>query len=289
MAITVSTASRRVGNWQVADGHRLRDAVQAQLDLGDDAQRAFGADEQPRQVVAGGGFAHPPAGADHPAVGQRHGQAHDVLPHRAVAHRVGAGGAGRAHAADGAGRGAWIDREEQAQITQMLFSCFPRDAGLDAAIHVGLADLEDAGHPRQVQRDAAAHRRDMALERGAGAQGHHRNMRAAWHSASNRAASSERFDERDRIRHDRRLGVLAVRVVLAQRGIGGDAIAEEVPGGGDDGCDRHGSSLTRVPASIGPGCRAWQVILPPAAATEQAARSGPECCSIVMAGRVPAI
>ena len=39
-----------------AAGNRLRDAVQLQRELGDDAERAFRADEQPREVVAGRGF-----------------------------------------------------------------------------------------------------------------------------------------------------------------------------------------------------------------------------------------
>ena len=48
---------------------RLGHAVEAQLDLGDDAERAFGADEQPRQVVAGGRLARAAAGADDAPVG----------------------------------------------------------------------------------------------------------------------------------------------------------------------------------------------------------------------------
>ena len=51
-----------------------------------------------------------------------------------------------------------------------------------------------------------------------------------------------RFDERDRVGQVRRLGVLAVRVVLAQGGVGGQALAQQVAGGGDDGFERgsHG-------------------------------------------------
>ncbi len=43
------------GNWAGGGRHGLGDAVQAQLDLGDDAQGALGADEKPGQIVAGGG------------------------------------------------------------------------------------------------------------------------------------------------------------------------------------------------------------------------------------------
>ena len=60
--MTVSTALFEVG--KLADGRRngLRNAVQPQLDLGDDAERAFGADEQAREVVAGTGLARAVAG-----------------------------------------------------------------------------------------------------------------------------------------------------------------------------------------------------------------------------------
>ena len=58
--ITVSTGAvdRRKGADRRRD--RLRDAVEPQRDLGDDAERAFRADEQPRQVVAGRRFAGAP-------------------------------------------------------------------------------------------------------------------------------------------------------------------------------------------------------------------------------------
>ncbi len=91
-----------VGNWQVAAEIASGMPCRRKLDLGDHAERALGADEQPRQVVAGGGLAHPPAGADHPAVRQHRRQPQHVLADGAVAHRIGAAGAGRAHAADGA-------------------------------------------------------------------------------------------------------------------------------------------------------------------------------------------
>ena len=228
--------------------HRLGDAVQAQLDLGDDAERALGADEQPRQVVAGGGLAHAAAGVDQPPVGQRHGQPQHVLADRAVAHRVGAGGARRAHPADRAQRRAGIDREEQALVAQVLVELIARDAGLDAAVHVGLADLDDAGHARQVERDAAAHRRHVAFQRGAGAPGHHRHVRGVAQRQQPRGLVRG-LDEGDRVGQHRRLGVLAVRVVLAQRGVGGDALAQEVAGGGDHGIDGFGHRGT---SGVGP-------------------------------------
>ncbi len=234
-AITVSTASRRVGNWQVADeiASGMRHVQQAKLDFGDDAQCALRADEEAGQIVAGGGLANAPSGADHASIGQRHGQAHRVLPHRAVADRVGAGGAGRAHAADGAGGGARIDGEEQAQITQMGVELVARDAGLDAAVHVGLTDLQHFGHARQVERNAAPHRGDMTFERGAAAPWHDRNPRcmAKCQEPGNFLRG---LGERDRVRQHRRLGVLAMRMMLAQGGVRGDPIAQKSAGGVDD-------------------------------------------------------
>ena len=61
-----------------------------------------------------------------------------------------------------------------------------------------------------------------------------------WQRARRRAASSPRLDERDGVRQDVRLRVLAVAVLLAERVVGGDPLAEEVAGVGDDGVDGSG-------------------------------------------------
>ena len=159
---------------------RFGDRMQPQLDFGDDAQRALRPHEQPRQVVAGGGFAHPAAGVDDAAVGQCDGEAHHIIPHRAVAHRVGAGSPRRRHAADGADLGAGIDREEQALVTQVDIQLLLRDASLNATIHVLLADRQHRGHAAQVDGDTATDRRHMPLQRRPGAERHHRDaMRMA--------------------------------------------------------------------------------------------------------------
>ena len=73
-----------------AAGDRLRNAVELQRQLGDDAERALRADEQPRQVVAGGGFLRAPRRRDHLAVRQHDLQRQHVVLHGAVAHRIGA-------------------------------------------------------------------------------------------------------------------------------------------------------------------------------------------------------
>ena len=79
------------------------------------------------------------------AVGGHDGEAEHVLAHRAVAHGVGAAGAGRGHAAE-RGVGAGVDREEEAGVAQVGVQLLAGDAGLDAAVEVLGVDLEDAVH-----------------------------------------------------------------------------------------------------------------------------------------------
>ena len=56
------TVSHRAPMVERADrgGHRLRQRMEPQRHLGDHAERAFGSDEEPRQVVARRGLAGPP-------------------------------------------------------------------------------------------------------------------------------------------------------------------------------------------------------------------------------------
>jgi hypothetical protein len=63
VAMTASQAASTLGERADAARDRLGDAVQLQRQFGDDAERALRADEEPRQVVAGRGFARPRAGA----------------------------------------------------------------------------------------------------------------------------------------------------------------------------------------------------------------------------------
>ncbi len=132
-----------------------------------------------------------------------------------------------------------------------------RDAGLDAAVHVGLADVEDAVHARQVERDAAAHRGDVALERGAGAPGHDGDVFGVA-ERQQAAGFVGGFDEGDGVGQHRRLGVLAVRVVVAQRRVGGDAIAEEVAAAAMRASTGMDGFLVAGCRRIGPGAASWQ-------------------------------
>ena len=153
----------------------LGNAVQAQGHLGDDAERSFRADHQPGEIIAGGGLARPPGGADVAAVRRHHAQGQDRLAHRAVAHRIGARGAGRGHPAE-RGVGARIDREEQPHVAEIFVELLAANAGLDGAVEILGIDAEDRIHLRQIQADPPAHRGDIALHRRAGPEGNDRHL-----------------------------------------------------------------------------------------------------------------
>lgn len=148
---------------------RLGLRVQLDRDLGDDAQRAFGAAEQLREAVAGGRLAGAPGGADHLAVGPHHRERQHVVAHRAVADGVGARGRGGHHAADRR-VGAGIDREEEAGAGQLAVEVLARDAGRHRGRQVLGADRQHAVHSGQVDADSAPHRQQVALDRGADAE-----------------------------------------------------------------------------------------------------------------------
>src|SRR4029079_14638255 len=82
-------------------GHRLGGGRYLQRRLGDQPERALGADHQVREVVPGTGFPRTRARGHYFAAGGDDFEAEDVLAHRAVADARGARGAGGDHAADG--------------------------------------------------------------------------------------------------------------------------------------------------------------------------------------------
>ena len=164
-----------VGKGAGSGRHRLGDAGKPERDLDDDAERALGADENMGEVVAGGRFFRPRAGAQKRAVGGDDAEREHEILHRAVAHRVGARGAGRGHAAKG-GVGARVDREEEAGVVQIVVELLAGDAGLDDAVEVLGVDGQDLVHARAVERHAAVRRVDVAFERGADAERHDRRV-----------------------------------------------------------------------------------------------------------------
>ena len=137
-------------------------------------ERAFRAHEQPGEIIAGRGFAGAARGLDDPSVGHDHGQRQDVLAHRAIAHRIGARGAGRGHAAQ-RGVGAGVDREEQPRGLQMLVQLLAGDAGLDGDVQIIGRHPQDPVHPADIDAHPAAGGGHAAFQRGAGAEGDDRH------------------------------------------------------------------------------------------------------------------
>ena len=140
--------------------------------LGDHAERALGAHEQPGEVVAGGRLSCTSAGFHDAAVGHDHGQPQHVFPHRPVAHRVGSRRAGRGHSAE-RGVGPRVDGEEQSRVAQVLVELLAPNPRLDPAIEVLGVHLENLVHSRDVDGNAAVQRLDVPFERRSGAEGNH--------------------------------------------------------------------------------------------------------------------
>ena len=181
---------------------RLGNAGEAQRDLGDDAERSLGADEQTRQIISGRGFAGAARGAREFAAGGDDAERDHVVSHRPVAHRVGSRGARRSHAADRS-VGAGIDREEEAAVAQVRIERLARYAGLDDAIEILGVDRENPVHAAAVQRESAVERVDVAFERCADAERHNRRImrRANAHGVDHvLAALGEHDSVRRRVR-----------------------------------------------------------------------------------------
>ena len=150
-------------------GRRLRDGVDAQGRRADEAERALGADHQPREVISGRGLAGPRMRAQHLAAGVDHGQPQDVLAHRPVAHGRRAGRAGGDHPADRR-VGAGIDGEEHALGAQPGIERPARHPGLDGDVEIIDRRPADRVHLAHVDGDPAAEGGDVALQRGSGAE-----------------------------------------------------------------------------------------------------------------------
>ena len=204
--------------------HGFGNAIETEVDLRDHAERAFGADEEPRQVVAGRRLARPLRGLDHPPVGSHDGQAEHVLAHGAVADGVGAAGARRRHAADRGVRPR-VDREHQAGVAEIFVQLLPRHARLHAAVQILGVDLQHLVHLGDVDGDAAVERRHMALQRGTGAEGNDRHL-VLGAGLDDLLHLFRRMRVDHGVRRHHRVVVLALAVLLAH-GLGGrEAVAE---------------------------------------------------------------
>ena len=131
-------------------GHRFGQAVQAQGHLGDHAQRALGADEQPGEVVPRARLARPRTGLDDAAVGQHHGEAQHILAHGSIAHRRGSRGPRGSHAADRR-VGARIDKECEPGVLECLGQLHAAYACFDRRVHVLDAHAHNAVHLPHVE------------------------------------------------------------------------------------------------------------------------------------------
>ena len=211
---------------EIDDGrrHRLGHRVQPHRDLGDDAQRSLGADEQPREVVAGRRLLRAARGADHLAVGGDDGQAEHVLLHRAVAHGVRARCAGGGHSAQARVR-AGIDREEESGALQLVVQLHAGDACLHRCREIFGLHGEHAVHLREVDRHAPAHREQVPLERRADAVGDDRHAVCAT-QADDLGDVVGAVCENDGVGRRGRKRRLVAAVMVAHGGGGAEALAE---------------------------------------------------------------
>ncbi len=240
---------------------RFRYSIKPQLDLGDDAERAFRTDEEPGEIVAGARLAGTAAGPDDAAVRRDHGQAKDVFAHRPVAHGIGTRRSRRGHAADGR-VGARVDGEEQARALELRVHLFASNAGLHAAVEVLRVDFQHAVHPRQVDADTAVQRRHVAFERRSDAERDHGNARGVTQPDDRRhfLVGVREHDDvgQRRVRH-----ALAVAVLLAHRVAGHRAFREIFREFLDDGrhivrgrpCAQFGGSVHAGSRFNSVGCR----------------------------------
>ena len=166
----MSTAAAIVGEGGAQRRPRRRQRHQPQRDLGDDRQRAFGADEQLREVVADDVLDGLAAGADHRAVGEHGLETEDVAAGVAVLEGARPAGALGDVAADAAlAQAGRVGRIEQADRLDRVLQRAGDHAGLDDDQQVARIDRQDAGEALERDDDAAPHGDGAAGVAGAGA------------------------------------------------------------------------------------------------------------------------
>jgi hypothetical protein len=204
---------------------RFGPAEQSQGDLGDHAERALGADEQPGQIVAGRRLARATAGANHASVGEDHRQPQNVVAHRPVADGR---RARRTRCRHPANRrvGAGVDGEHQAGVLQVIVQLAMGQAGFDGDIEVFGRQADHPRHARKVDRDAAVNGVDVPLERAAHAIGDDGRARRAahGHNADDVVCG---FRKRNGVRRGGRMPRLAAAVMRAHRLRCRQAVAED--------------------------------------------------------------
>ena len=155
--------------------HRARPRHQPQHRRGDDAERAFGADEQVLQIVAGIVLLQLVEIVQHAAVGEHDLNAEHMRARDAVGERGGAARIGRQVAADGAG----AFRRQQLRIEPVhrgggLAGARQGDAGLAGDGVRGRIDLADAVEPVEREHDLVVQRNLAADQPGIAALRHDR-------------------------------------------------------------------------------------------------------------------
>ena len=139
---------------------------------GDDAERAFAADKELADVVAGGVFVQRGEVGEQAAVGQHHFQPEHQIARGAVAHHVQPAGIAGDVAADlAASATGKIEREKTSGLGSGSLNAVQHAARIGSEGVVYHADAADFVEPRQVQhnaarRHAAAHQPCVAALRG---------------------------------------------------------------------------------------------------------------------------
>jgi len=141
--------------------------IELERGLGDERERALGADDQLRQVVAGRRLDEPAPGADHVAVGQRGFEAEHLMAGHAVLHRAHAARVGGDVAAEAGAVLARVHRVDEPVRSRDLVELAQGDTRLHDGDVVLLVDLEDAVHPLERDDDRVGRRHDRTRKAGA--------------------------------------------------------------------------------------------------------------------------
>jgi hypothetical protein len=148
-------------------GAACRKRLEAQHRASDDAERAFGADEELAQIIAGVVLDHLVQHGQHGTVGERHFEAQNIVTGDAMADHADAAGIGRKIAADlAAAASAEIYCQEKTCRLGRLLRHLERRAGLDRHGLSRLVDLLDAGEALERQGEIAGLRAGAAGKAG---------------------------------------------------------------------------------------------------------------------------
>ena len=135
---------------------RRRHFREPHLRFDDETERAFGADEQMTQVVAGRVLHETVIQVEHRAGAGDHFQSGDPVARETVADHADAAGVRRDVAADLARTGRReVDRIEQTALRRVILQRFGDDARLTPHDAVGFVEIEDAVHAIERHDDLA--------------------------------------------------------------------------------------------------------------------------------------